>query len=312
MVDDLRDLTHHDEGIAHAGARRPEALLALPAVRRRLSAEPSNPAVAIRDALEDLERSNVKSLSDHEFLAIRILLAIDRQPVIEGRRIDLAVGYSTAFDRAEYAVWLLYPHRRDRDDKTHWFRRARRAEGEPVSREWTLLSRLRADLDRLEPPESLNRGLAAMPTVGGGLAADVASDLLGTWKGVVTGPMMLRVEPGPERPERVDGYLVFEPDTDGAVQVTNYVEWGVSRMVAQRLCVVDGVRRLVAVYEAETASHRGPDPSHRGAMILSIEGDPAIKLDGPFWTDRLTYGRLTFTSRSPAIATGFEEAAACW
>lgn len=47
---------------------------------------------------------------------------------------------------------------------------------------------------------------------------------------------------------------------------------------------------------------------HYGAAILEVEGDPAVGLEGDYWTDRPTQGKLRFREHSPKVAQTFAAA----
>ncbi len=47
---------------------------------------------------------------------------------------------------------------------------------------------------------------------------------------------------------------------------------------------------------------------HHGALMLDVEGLPANRLIGSYWTDRDTKGELSFNARLPKVSTSFDEA----
>ena len=53
--------------------------------------------------------------------------------------------------------------------------------------------------------------------------------------------------------------------------------------------------------------HAGSDV-HYGGALVEIVGSPATGLDGEYWTDRKTKGKVMFREHSPLIAQNFEEA----
>jgi len=48
---------------------------------------------------------------------------------------------------------------------------------------------------------------------------------------------------------------------------------------------------------------------HYGGALIEIVGDPATGLDGEYWTERRSKGKLTFREHAPRIAQTHEEAA---
>lgn len=58
---------------------------------------------------------------------------------------------------------------------------------------------------------------------------------------------------------------------------------------------------------------QGRSRIHHGALMLEVQGNPAERLVGSYWTDRDTKGEVTLGSRSRKLYTSFEEAsAASW
>jgi hypothetical protein len=53
--------------------------------------------------------------------------------------------------------------------------------------------------------------------------------------------------------------------------------------------------------------HNGSE-IHYGGAFIEIVGSPATGLDGEYWTERKTKGKLTFREHNPTIAQTYEEA----
>lgn len=53
---------------------------------------------------------------------------------------------------------------------------------------------------------------------------------------------------------------------------------------------------------------RGHSPIHHGSAVLSVTGSPVKRLEGSYWTDRESKGRLSLTARSKKLAEDFQEA----
>lgn len=70
--------------------------------------------------------------------------------------------------------------------------------------------------------------------------------------------------------------------------------------------VVSGVYKNTPVIDAQQRSR-----PHLGAFLLEVQNDPVTSLEGYYWTDRETRGRMRLTERHPAkYYASFEEAAA--
>jgi hypothetical protein len=70
----------------------------------------------------------------------------------------------------------------------------------------------------------------------------------------------------------------------------------------------DGVFQLFGVYQntPDIALRGDRSEIHFGALMLEVRGDPALKLEGHYWTDRATKGSLTLSDRKSALATGYD------
>jgi hypothetical protein len=67
--------------------------------------------------------------------------------------------------------------------------------------------------------------------------------------------------------------------------------------------------RLAAVYvNTPTIDKRAGSPIHHGSLVLSIYGSPVTRLDGEYWTERPSKGRVAFDAFSPVVAESFREA----
>lgn len=66
---------------------------------------------------------------------------------------------------------------------------------------------------------------------------------------------------------------------------------------------------LAAVYvNTPTIDRRAGSPIHHGSLVLTIYGSPASRLDGEYWTERPSKGRVAFDASSPVVAESFREA----
>jgi hypothetical protein len=55
---------------------------------------------------------------------------------------------------------------------------------------------------------------------------------------------------------------------------------------------------------------QGRSRIHHGALMLEVQGNPANRLKGYYWTDRDTKGEVSLDARSKKVYTSFDEAAA--
>lgn len=73
---------------------------------------------------------------------------------------------------------------------------------------------------------------------------------------------------------------------------------------------VDGVETVTGIYlNTPDILRRDGSPIHHGGVILQVQGQPPARLEGEYWTDRGTKGRLRFTDRSDKLLQSFDEAA---
>jgi hypothetical protein len=76
----------------------------------------------------------------------------------------------------------------------------------------------------------------------------------------------------------------------------------------------DDVARLVSTYQnIPGLLIQDRSRIHHGALMLEVQGIPASRLVGSYWTDRDTKGEVSFVSRCRKLYTSFDEAsAATW
>lgn len=72
----------------------------------------------------------------------------------------------------------------------------------------------------------------------------------------------------------------------------------------------DGTFEVYAVYQNQPrAEVRHRSPIHYGALKLVVQGTPAARLEGVYWTDRLTRGDLVLEERRSESYDSYESAA---
>lgn len=104
-------------------------------------------------------------------------------------------------------------------------------------------------------------------------------------------------------------YLVVR-QTFSSLSVRMLTAESASELVAAEINKAsDGTYRLAAVYRNEPKlSFRDRSPIHYGALVLDVQGDPAMDLAGYYWTDRNSRGELRTLARHDSIAGSFKEA----
>jgi hypothetical protein len=133
-------------------------------------------------------------------------------------------------------------------------------------------------------------------------------DIRGTWKGIVHSNF---IDPDTQRGRGpIDVYLVVR-QTYTTIDVRLFSEESSSISLSGNISSDSvGVCTLAVAYRnTPRILKRGRSPINHGGMLLSLVGKPVHKLDGEYWTDRGTFGEITLTTRSKAIAHDFEEGA---
>ena len=66
---------------------------------------------------------------------------------------------------------------------------------------------------------------------------------------------------------------------------------------------------LSAIYQnTPLIDRRETSPIHFGAMMLDIYGHPPLRLEGEYWTERPSKGKLVLTRHNPTVAESYEDA----
>lgn len=104
-------------------------------------------------------------------------------------------------------------------------------------------------------------------------------------------------------------YLVVT-QTFSSVKVTGRMDisdsWTLSADIEPR---DDGGFQLAYTYRNEAhVAHRAHNAPHRGSVVLGISTTPKTTLEGDYWTDRLTTGRIKAIGRSKKRYSSFEAA----
>lgn len=83
-----------------------------------------------------------------------------------------------------------------------------------------------------------------------------------------------------------------------------------SSLVAEGLSVLpDGTFKVFAVYRNESRiAVRDRSPIHYGAFALDVQGSPAARMEGAYWTDRNTRGDMVLSDRRKQVVDSYTEA----
>lgn len=134
----------------------------------------------------------------------------------------------------------------------------------------------------------------------------VSRDVSGTWQGTLES---LWKDPATCKTPAVKTVYVVVRQTSSAASVTLISDESRSKSSFAGLVHGDGSWLLHYVYTNEPLLElRRHSSIHYGSAVLSVVGSPAKRLEGGYWTDRDSKGRLKLTKRSRKLADDFEEA----
>jgi hypothetical protein len=130
----------------------------------------------------------------------------------------------------------------------------------------------------------------------------------GTWKGEL---QSLWVDPstGKSQPKKTV-YLTIE-QTLTTISLRLMSDESSSEQIAGTLTrsPSSGRRSLAAIYvNTPSIDRRDKSAMHRGSLSLDIHGNASTSLEGEYWTDRASKGKLLFDQVNPTIAESFRDA----
>ncbi len=134
-------------------------------------------------------------------------------------------------------------------------------------------------------------------------------DLQGTWRAVMQSSY---TDPQTQKPIPPIECVAVIRQSFSAFSLRMFTKESSSFLTAHKLIPQnDGVFQLAGVYQNTPDVHlRGiRSEIHYGALLLEVRGDPAVELNGHYWTDRLTKGSLVLFDRRTTLLNGYEEAA---
>ncbi|MCH9808455.1 MAG: hypothetical protein K0U74_12040 [Alphaproteobacteria bacterium] len=133
--------------------------------------------------------------------------------------------------------------------------------------------------------------------------------LHGTWRAHLVSDYVIDQEAG-QTVAPITGYMVIY-QTYSSLSVRLYTEKSSSAQISHAINSTNGEQfKVVTVYQNDPGVGQRGDTSeiHYGAFLLEATGLNPERLDGHYWTDRLTTGALTLCDRQSQTVAGFEEA----
>jgi len=131
--------------------------------------------------------------------------------------------------------------------------------------------------------------------------------LRGTWAATLVSNWV-----NPETGEKVPpipAYVVIR-QTYSMLSIRLFTEESRSVMLgAEIIRDPDGIYSLAGVYRNDPKSeYRHRSEIHNGAILLNVIGSPVTRLEGQYWTDRITVGSMNLTRRNKKLADDFDTA----
>jgi hypothetical protein len=133
--------------------------------------------------------------------------------------------------------------------------------------------------------------------------------LRGTWKGQLQSNW---IDPSTNQGiAPIDVFLVIR-QTYSTISMRMMTKESASRsLVASLQAPRDDVARASSTYQSvPRLLIQGRSRIHHGALMIEVEGRPANRLTGSYWTDRDTKGEVSLDARLPKPYTSFDEASA--
>jgi hypothetical protein len=132
-------------------------------------------------------------------------------------------------------------------------------------------------------------------------------NIQGTWKGYITSSWK---DPNTrERIQPIEAYLVIL-QTLSSIQIRLITRESCSDLIVGNIFQeISGIYSVAGIYRnIPNILNRNINPIHQGSILLHVQSDDHIILDGEYWTDRSTKGVLRFVDRSEKIVNDFSQA----
>jgi hypothetical protein len=136
------------------------------------------------------------------------------------------------------------------------------------------------------------------------LAVTKRPNVRGTWKA------KLHYEWPPVTPTQSKECYLLVRQTFSTVSVQMFFDISSSVSRSADIQTADGSYQLWWSYLSMANQFDRENPPHRGAAELTIATVPKIRLDGQYWTERKTVGRITTSARSKKLYDSWEAAQA--
>jgi hypothetical protein len=132
--------------------------------------------------------------------------------------------------------------------------------------------------------------------------------LRGTWKGTMTALWSDPATGAAPEPKAI--YLAVE-QTLTTVAVSLFTDESTSRSIAGSVANVPGRGWVLSYTYLNTPriERRVASPIHYGGALLSILDGGGVTIEGEYWNDRASKGRLVFRERTADVARSIEHAA---
>lgn len=136
----------------------------------------------------------------------------------------------------------------------------------------------------------------------------VARDIRGTWQGALT---PITTNPQTEDASEAKTVYLVVRQTASTASVVLYTDEARSKSTMVQITNEDGLVTLDYLYLGRPDS-RVEDRSrmHHGAALFDVNGRPATRIRGRYWTDRDTRGELEFGMHKRAYSDDYQSAAA--
>jgi hypothetical protein len=126
--------------------------------------------------------------------------------------------------------------------------------------------------------------------------------LHGTWRAE------LRTSYEGRKDETIESYLVIR-QTYSTVCIDMLFDRSQSTSVSGDLVAEDGRCLLYYVFRSDKQTlERDDNPPARGAAQLTVSRKPLVRLEGDYWMEHGTHGRVTTTGHTPALYDSYRDA----
>lgn len=128
-------------------------------------------------------------------------------------------------------------------------------------------------------------------------------DIRGTWR------VRIRPTGTAAAAEQINAFMVIRQSLS-SLSLRLFTAESNSEILAARVVPhEDGTFMVAGVYRnIPRLAVRERSPLHHGALLLTVQGNPAESLAGEYWTDRNSQGEIVLTARAKTRAHSFDQA----